>query len=167
MVLFAPSRRYRICLMSLFSWCWQSLPASLVLSEIISYNEILMVLKYFPPFFFCLLLLLFWGPHPQYMEVPRLGVKLELQLLASVSATAVQGSKPHLPLTTQLMAMPVLNPLSEARDGTHILMDTSWVCYCWATTETPVPHLLYPFFGWWTFMLLLCIGYCKQCCNEH
>ena len=64
------------------------------------------------------------------MEVPRLGVKLELQLLASVSATAVQGSKPHLPLTTQLMAMPVLNPLSEARDGTHILMDTSWVCYC-------------------------------------
>ena len=20
---------------------------------------------------------------------------------------------------------------------------------------------------WWTFSLLLCLGYCKQCCNEH
>ena len=29
----------------------------------------------------------------------------------------------------------ILDPLREARDRTHILMDTSWVCYCWATTE--------------------------------
>ena len=30
-----------------------------------------------------------------------------------------------------------------------------------------VPHLLYPFLCWWTFKLLPCLGYCKQCCNEH
>ena len=30
-----------------------------------------------------------------------------------------------------------------------------------------VPHLLYPFLCWWTFMLLPCPSYCKQCCNEH
>ena len=31
----------------------------------------------------------------------------------------------------------VLNPLSKARDRIHILMDTSWVHYHLATTETP------------------------------
>ena len=30
-----------------------------------------------------------------------------------------------------------------------------------------VPHLLYPFLCWWTFRLLPCLGYCKQCCSEH
>ena len=30
-----------------------------------------------------------------------------------------------------------------------------------------VPHLLYPFLCRWTFRLLPCVGYCKQCCNEH
>ena len=30
-----------------------------------------------------------------------------------------------------------------------------------------VPHLLYPFLCWWTFKLLPCPGYCKQCCNEQ
>ena len=30
-----------------------------------------------------------------------------------------------------------------------------------------VSHLLYPFIPWWTFRLLLCPGYYKQCCNEH
>ena len=31
----------------------------------------------------------------------------------------------------------ILNPLSEARDGTLIFIDPSWVCYQWATTGTP------------------------------
>ena len=30
-----------------------------------------------------------------------------------------------------------------------------------------VTHLLYPFLCQWTFRLLPCLGYCKQCCNEH
>ena len=29
-----------------------------------------------------------------------------------------------------------LNPLSEARDHTHILIDTSQICFCCATTGT-------------------------------
>ena len=32
----------------------------------------------------------------------------------------------------------MLNPLSEARDQTCVLRDTSWVCYCLATVGTPV-----------------------------
>ena len=39
------------------------------------------------------------------------------------------GSKPHLRPTPQLMQRQILNPLSKARDGTHVLMDTSWVHY--------------------------------------
>ena len=30
-----------------------------------------------------------------------------------------------------------------------------------------VPHRLYPFHCWWTFRLLPCLTYCKQCCCEH
>ena len=37
----------------------------------------------FLSFFFC-----FLGPHPQHREVPRLGVESELQLPASITATA-------------------------------------------------------------------------------
>ena len=31
----------------------------------------------------------------------------------------------------------ILNPPSEARDQTHLLMDTSRICFCCATTGTP------------------------------
>ena len=48
----------------------------------------------------------FLGPHPQHMEVPRLGVQLELQLLAYATSTATQDPEPHLQPTPQLMAMP-------------------------------------------------------------
>ena len=40
-------------------------------------------------FFFC-----FLGLHLQHMEVPRLGVKLELQLPAYTTATAMQDPPP-------------------------------------------------------------------------
>ena len=38
-------------------------------------------------------------------------------------------SEPHLRPTPQLMAMPILNPPSEARDGSCVLMDTSQICF--------------------------------------
>jgi len=55
------------------------------------------------------------------MEVPRLGIELELQLLAYTTATATQD------LYCSLSQDQILNPLSEARDPTHVLMDTSQV----------------------------------------
>ena len=55
------------------------------------------------------------------MEVPRLEVIWELQLLAYTTATA-RDLRP----TPKLMAMPPW-PVSEPRDRTHILMDASWV----------------------------------------
>ena len=60
----------------------------------------------FPFFFVCPL-----GPHPRHMEVPRLGLKSELQLLV---------------YTGQIWGV----------------MDTSWVCYRWATTGTTRKFLI-------------------------
>ena len=42
----------------------------------------------------------------------------------------------------QLMAMTDPYPLSEARNQTDVLMDTSWLCFCWATMGTPPSPLL-------------------------
>ena len=54
-------------------------------------------------FFFFFFLLL--GLHPWHMETPRLGVELELQLLAYATATSNAGLEPHLRPAPQLMAM--------------------------------------------------------------
>ena len=78
------------------------------------------------PFFF----ICFLGPHPWHMEVPRLGTEWELQLLAYTTATATQGSKPRYRPTPQLTAMPILNPLSEARNRTCNLMVASQIRFC-------------------------------------
>ena len=61
------------------------------------------------------------------MEVPRLGVELKLQLLAYTTATATQDLSHVCDLHHSSRQHQILNPLSEARDGTRILMDTSWV----------------------------------------
>ena len=65
------------------------------------------------------------------MEVPRLGVKLEQQLLAYITATAMQDSSHACNLITTAHG-DAGSSLSEARDWTHILMDTSQVPYHWA-----------------------------------
>ena len=41
-------------------------------------------------FTFCLFVCLFLGLHPQLMEVPRLGVELELHLLAYIADPAMR-----------------------------------------------------------------------------
>ena len=60
------------------------------------------------------------------MEFPKLGVELELQLLAYTTAHSNVKSELFLQPTAQLMAMPTLNPQSKARDRTCILLDPSW-----------------------------------------
>ena len=70
----------------------------------------------------------FLGPHPGHMEVPRLGVQLELQLLAYTSATATWNLSHVCDLHHSSQKHQILNPLRETRDQTHVLMDASWVC---------------------------------------
>ena len=61
------------------------------------------------------------------MDVPRLGVKLALQLLVYATAKAMQGLSRVCDLHDSSQQGGILNPLSESRDQTHTLMDTCWV----------------------------------------
>ena len=65
------------------------------------------------------------------MEVPRLGVELELQLLAYITAIATQDLSRICESVTYTTAHRNTRSLtqSEARDRTHILRVTSWVRY--------------------------------------
>ena len=71
------------------------------------------------------------------MEVPRLGVKLELQLLTSTTATAMQHPSWSAAYTTDQSSARSFNPVSKAEGKTFIPMDTSQVRYHWATMGTP------------------------------
>ena len=63
----------------------------------------------------------------QHIEVPKLGVKSKLQLPAYTTATATPDPSHVCNLHHSLWQCQILNQLSEARDRTHILMDTSRV----------------------------------------
>ena len=72
------------------------------------------------------------------MEVPRLGVQSELQLLVYTTATATWDPSHACDLHHSSQLCKILNPLSKARDWTQVLMDSSQVPYCWATMGTPL-----------------------------
>ena len=82
------------------------------------------------------------------MEVPRLRVKLELQLPASTTATTmpvpshVRDLHSTAHRNTRFPAPPTPNLLSEARDSTLILMDTSGIHFCCTTVGIPRCNIL-------------------------
>ena len=61
------------------------------------------------------------------MEVPRLGVRLEMQLPAYTTATAMPDPSRLCDLCHSSWQRQMLKPLSKARDRTCVLMDMSWV----------------------------------------
>ena len=64
-------------------------------------------------FFFFFFIL---GPHMQHMEVPRLGVKSKLQLLAYTKAAATQDPSCICDLPHSSRQCQILKPLGEARN---------------------------------------------------
>ena len=64
------------------------------------------------------------------MEVPRLEVESELQLLAYTTATATRDLSCACELHCNSLQHWIISPLSEAGDRSHIIMDTSQVPYC-------------------------------------
>ena len=61
------------------------------------------------------------------MEVPRLGVELELQLPAYTTATATPDPSHICSLHHSSWQRWILNPLNETRNQAHILRDTGWI----------------------------------------
>ena len=74
-------------------------------------------------------ILLGGGAHMWHMEVPRLGVESELQLPAYTVATAMPDPSNICDLHHSSQQCWILNPLREAKDRAHILMDTNQVHY--------------------------------------
>ena len=97
---------------------------------------------------------LFLRSHWRHMEVPRLGVESELQLLGYATAIATEDPSRICNLHHSSRQHQILNLLSGARDWTHILMDTSQVGYHWAIRGTPLKSvfktriLLLDFLAW-------------------
>ena len=63
-----------------------------------------------------------------HTEVPKLGVKLELQPPAYSTATATRDLRCVCNLHHSSRRRQILNPLSKAKDRTRILMDLNQVC---------------------------------------
>ena len=89
------------------------------------------------PFFFA-----FLGQHLRHMEVPRLGVQLELQLPVYTTATVTPDPSCVCDLQHSSQQSQILNPLSEARDRTRTFMVPSQIHFCCTTTETPWSYIL-------------------------
>ena len=72
------------------------------------------------------------------MEVPRIGVELELQLPACTIATVMWQDLSYIcDLHQSSWPCWVLDPLIEARDRTCNFMFPSWIHLCCATMGTP------------------------------
>ena len=80
-------------------------------------------------FFFFFFFLVYLGPHLQHMEVPKLGVESELQLPAFNTATGMSDLSHVCDLHHSSRQYQIPNPLSEVRNQTYILMDTSQNCF--------------------------------------
>ena len=104
-------------------WVLYSLPPSTL--HLPGKHKVLLGIS-FCLFVFCFVLL---GPHSRHMEVPRLGVKSELQLLAYTTAMAMWDPSlicdPHH--SSRQCQIP--DPLSEVRDQNHILMHTRQISF--------------------------------------
>jgi len=81
----------------------------------------------------------FLGPYPWHMEIPSLGVKSELKLLAYVTATAMWDPSHVCDLYHSSWPCWIFNPLSQARNWTCVLLDASQIHFHWAIMGIPIP----------------------------
>ena len=75
-----------------------------------------------------------------HMQVPKLGVKSELQVPACTTATAMPDPSCVCSVHHSSQQHQILELLSKASNRTCILMHTSWAGFCWATKGTSLLH---------------------------
>ena len=83
----------------------------------------------------------FLGPHLQHMEVSGLGIQLELKLLATDTKCRIRAMSTIYTTAHGNARFP--SPLSEARDQTCILTDTSRIGFCYPTIRIPMKSLIF------------------------
>ena len=82
-----------------------------------------------------------------HVEVPRLGVQLELSLPATAMATAMPDPSCICDLHHSSQHCCVPDPVSESRDRTHILMDTSRIHFCCTMGSALFLLILVPYYS--------------------
>ena len=75
------------------------------------------------------------------MEVPRPGVRWELQLPAYATATATRDPSHVCDLHHSSQQPQILNPLCEARDQTCKLMVPSGIRFCCSMMGMPITYI--------------------------
>ena len=95
-------------------------------------------LIYILGFCFVCFVFVFLGPNLQHMEVPRLVVKLKLQLPDNTTATAMPDPSCVCNLHHSSRQHRILNPLSEVRDQTRNLLVPSQIHFRCTTVGTPI-----------------------------
>ena len=93
------------------------------------------------------------------MEVPRLEVESELQPPAYTTTTATQGPSRVCNLHHNSQQCCIPEPLSEAREQTHILMDTSRIRFHCTAMGTPLFSFFVGFFCLFVFFRAAPLAY--------
>ena len=100
----------------------------------------------------------FLGSQQQLMEIPRLGVKSELQLPAYTTATVMPDPSRICDLHHSSRQCRILNPLSGPRDQTCNLLETSWVVNPLSHSENSRAHIFQGgFFLLWVIKKLVLV----------
>ena len=115
-------------------YIWRILQCDFILSG--CYTVMGDIYELLKVFLFCFV---FLGPHQWHMEVPRPGVKSELQSWVYTIATTMWDLSHISDLHHTSWKRQILNLLSQAKDWTCVLKDASQICFHWATTGTPLP----------------------------
>ena len=107
------------------SWCTRNLTLRSTICIVYSIGFVDLIAGGFILFILFYFILWFLGLHWRHTEVPRLGVKSELQLQAYTTATATQDPSCTCNLHHSSQQHRIPNPLNKARDQTRILKGTS------------------------------------------
>ena len=137
-------------MLSIFSCaCWPSVYLLISFSTRfhITFSYFMLFIYLYLNLFFC-----FLGLHLQHIEVPGPGDKSELQLPAYTTARVMRDPSSVWDLHHSSWQCRIPDLLSKAKDLTCIFMNTSRVCFCWATTGTSYISIY--------FCILYCLIFC-------